>query len=333
MKHRTRVPFLILLLLVLALAGCTLPENEAEDVPLAAEEGISDAAPQTEAEEEADLDAATEPEEPDESEEVAALEAEGVEVEDDLWLRYGMVDANGVLVGAARLLAYEVADAALDDTGAIEDFVVDLTDGRVVYALLRWGDLLGVGGETIPMPLAALTWQDNDDNLSLAIDETLLDGVPDVDGAWPTEGDEDRNVEVFAYWDELGLRPYPDPEQYAAERNVRLSDLMDLETTDVGSGPATVADAVLDLSQSQVKYLLLAFGEEAGEASELIFVPFGAFDLAAVDGELRFVPEVTGEVLAAAPRIAAGAYADTLTLAPTADNEIMAFWQEALEGR
>ena len=58
-----------------------------------------------------------------------------------------------------ELLGAKVQDLTHEDLGAVDDLVLDPLTGRVSYALLRFGGLLGVGEKLFPVPWSALRWR------------------------------------------------------------------------------------------------------------------------------------------------------------------------------
>ena len=62
------------------------------------------------------------------------------------------------LVPAKRLEVYDVVNDAGQDLGQVQDFMIDMTTGRVAYAVVAFGGTLGLSDKWIAMPFEALCW-------------------------------------------------------------------------------------------------------------------------------------------------------------------------------
>jgi sporulation protein YlmC with PRC-barrel domain len=51
---------------------------------------------------------------------------------------------NKYLVPARRLAAYDVVNGAGEDLGQVQEFMIDMTSGRVAYAVVAFGGTLGL---------------------------------------------------------------------------------------------------------------------------------------------------------------------------------------------
>lgn len=61
-------------------------------------------------------------------------------------------------LSARDLLDVKVVDVAGEPLGHVEDLSIDLATGRVEYAILAFGGLLGVGEKLFPVPWRNLHW-------------------------------------------------------------------------------------------------------------------------------------------------------------------------------
>jgi nucleotide-binding universal stress UspA family protein len=62
-------------------------------------------------------------------------------------------------LSAREVIGAKVQDLTHTDLGTIDDLALDPASGRVEYAILRFGGLLGVGEKLFPVPWAALRWR------------------------------------------------------------------------------------------------------------------------------------------------------------------------------
>lgn len=58
-----------------------------------------------------------------------------------------------------ELIGAKVQDLTHADLGAIDDLAIEPSTGRITYAILRFGGLLGVGEKLFPVPWSALHWR------------------------------------------------------------------------------------------------------------------------------------------------------------------------------
>ena len=60
-------------------------------------------------------------------------------------------------LGATTLVHDKVVNLAGQDIGRIEELMIDVTTGRVAYAVLSFGGFLGIGNKLFALPWSALT--------------------------------------------------------------------------------------------------------------------------------------------------------------------------------
>lgn len=65
-------------------------------------------------------------------------------------------------LSAREVLGAKVRDLVGEPLGHVEDLVIDEATGKVTYAILAFGGLLGVGEKLFPVPLAQLHWRTGD---------------------------------------------------------------------------------------------------------------------------------------------------------------------------
>ncbi|MCO5166278.1 MAG: PRC-barrel domain-containing protein [Planctomycetes bacterium] len=66
-----------------------------------------------------------------------------------------------------ELLHAKVKDLVGEPLGTIEDLAIDAATGRVTYAILGFGGLLGVGEKLFPVPWDHLHWRAGDQSFVL----------------------------------------------------------------------------------------------------------------------------------------------------------------------
>src|SRR5262245_1280011 len=64
---------------------------------------------------------------------------------------------SNIVLSADTLTGDKVVNAAGEDLGKIEDFMLDVESGRIRYAVLSFGGVLGLGSKLFAVPPEALT--------------------------------------------------------------------------------------------------------------------------------------------------------------------------------
>jgi len=95
-----------------------------------------------------------------------------------------------------------------EDLGKVRDIMIDVPSGRVAYAVLSSGGLLGVGDKLFAIPWAALTLDADRKCFVLNVDKQRLRDAPGFDkDHWPSMGDLRWATSIYEYYD---TRPYWD---------------------------------------------------------------------------------------------------------------------------
>ncbi|HYD80470.1 MAG TPA: PRC-barrel domain-containing protein [Paucimonas sp.] len=113
----------------------------------------------------------------------------------------------GPEVMAARTLKGDkVVNMQGEDLGEIEDIMLDVPSGRVAYAVLSFGGILGMGEKYFAIPWSALTLDADRECFVLDIDPERLKNAPGFDkDHWPSMADPTWASEVYSYYN---ARPY-----------------------------------------------------------------------------------------------------------------------------
>lgn len=106
------------------------------------------------------------------------------------------VDANRgpgpgpALMSAHSLLGNDVYNREGDDLGDIKDLMVDMASGKMAYAVLSFGGLLGLGDKLFAVPWAALSLDTENKRFTLNVKKDALKDAPGFDkDHWPTMAD------------------------------------------------------------------------------------------------------------------------------------------------
>jgi sporulation protein YlmC with PRC-barrel domain len=105
------------------------------------------------------------------------------------------------LLSASMLAGDRVLDRAGENLGKIEDFMLDMESGRVAYAVLSVGGVLGIGDKLIAVPPEALTLDRERDCFIIDADRSDLEQAPTFDrNSWPDVTDASFTDRVYAHY-------------------------------------------------------------------------------------------------------------------------------------
>lgn len=104
-------------------------------------------------------------------------------------------------LSTSTLTGDDVVNRSGEDLGTIEDFMLDLDDGCVQYAVLSFGGFLGVGDKLFAVPFEALSVDFENERFVLDVDEERLEEAPGFDqDDWPDFSDETFQREIHSHW-------------------------------------------------------------------------------------------------------------------------------------
>lgn len=116
-------------------------------------------------------------------------------------------DPRAVL-SANTLEGDAVVNAAGEDLGKIEEIMLDVSSGRIAYAVLSFGGFLGLGDKLFAIPWEALQLDQRNERFILNVDREALENAPGFDKAhWPEFTDRAWGVEIYEHY---GYEPYWD---------------------------------------------------------------------------------------------------------------------------
>jgi sporulation protein YlmC with PRC-barrel domain len=114
------------------------------------------------------------------------------------------------IMAASTLNGDKVYNMDGEDLGEIEDIMLDVRSGRIAYAVLAFGGVMGIGEKFFAIPWSALTLDADRECLVLDIEKERLKGAPGFDKShWPSMADQAWADEVYRYYNQ---RPYWTPE-------------------------------------------------------------------------------------------------------------------------
>ena len=94
------------------------------------------------------------------------------------------------LVKASDFKDAKVKNRANEDLGKIDDFMIHLDSGKIAYAVLSFGGVLGIGNKLFAVPWSALSLDGYRRDLILDVDKERLKNAPGFDkDSWPDMAD------------------------------------------------------------------------------------------------------------------------------------------------
>lgn len=119
----------------------------------------------------------------------------------------GNLSGPGPQVMAADTLeGDDVVNTQGENLGEIKDIMLDVPTGRIAYAVLASGGMLGIGEKLFAVPWNALTMDADRECFILDIDKERLKNAPGFDkDHWPSMADTTWASQVHSYYN---TRPY-----------------------------------------------------------------------------------------------------------------------------
>lgn len=110
------------------------------------------------------------------------------------------------VLSASTMIGDKVINAKGENLGDIKELMIDLESGRVAYAVLSFGGVLGMGDKLFAIPFKALSLRPDHDNFMLDVDKDRLKNAPGFDkNNWPSTADRKWGTEIHSYY---GQKPY-----------------------------------------------------------------------------------------------------------------------------
>lgn len=111
-----------------------------------------------------------------------------------------------MLIKGSTFIGMDVMNPAGENLGDIEDLMIDLSEGRIAYAVLSFGGFLGMGDKFFAIPPDVLELSADGDSLILNVDKSTLENAPGFDkDNWPDMADRQWGSSIYSYY---GRTPY-----------------------------------------------------------------------------------------------------------------------------
>lgn len=115
---------------------------------------------------------------------------------------------HGSTLSASTMIGDDVRNLEGEHLGELKELMIDVRTGRVAYAVLSFGGILGIGDKLFAIPWEALSVDNEDHAFVLDANKEMLEDAPGFDkDDWPDTLDDDDTwlVEVYDYY---GYEPY-----------------------------------------------------------------------------------------------------------------------------
>ena len=105
------------------------------------------------------------------------------------------------LMGADTLLGNDVYNRDNEDLGDIKEFMIDMATGKLAYAVLSYGGLLGMGDKLFAVPWQALKLDTENKRFTLNVTKEALEDAPGFDkDHWPAMADKTWASDVHKFY-------------------------------------------------------------------------------------------------------------------------------------
>jgi hypothetical protein len=106
-----------------------------------------------------------------------------------------------LILAASALIGDEVMNPAGEDLGHIKELMIDLRSGRVAYAVLSFGGILGVGDKLFAVPWSGMRLNHQNKVFILDVSKQRLEQAPGFDkDHWPDMADSSWSDAIDHYY-------------------------------------------------------------------------------------------------------------------------------------
>lgn len=107
------------------------------------------------------------------------------------------------VMAADTLQGDDVINTQSEKLGTLEDIMIDVRTGRVAYAVLSFGGILGMGEKLFAIPWSALTLDADQKCFVLDVPKERLEQAPGFDkDHWPSMADENWASQIYAFYNQ-----------------------------------------------------------------------------------------------------------------------------------
>jgi sporulation protein YlmC with PRC-barrel domain len=105
------------------------------------------------------------------------------------------------VLAASTLKNEKVVNTKNEDLGKIEDYMIDLNNGRIAYCVLSFGGFLGMGNKLFMVPWNALTLDTVNKRFILDVSRERLKQAPGFEkDNWPDTTAPEFGTEIYSFY-------------------------------------------------------------------------------------------------------------------------------------
>lgn len=105
------------------------------------------------------------------------------------------------LMGADTLMGEDVYNRMDEDLGDIKEIMIDMQSGRIAYAVLSFGGILGMGDKLFAVPWQSLELDTVNKRFILDISKERLESAPGFDkDRWPDMASAEFSTQIHSFY-------------------------------------------------------------------------------------------------------------------------------------
>lgn len=109
------------------------------------------------------------------------------------WLLW--IDNEATLAGLA------VVNAQGEELGELQDLIIDLSNGQVLYGIVNVGGFLGIGENSVAIPWQQVQLDEAEERLVVDVETETLENAPTLDlEGWEAPTDPDWDADIRQFW-------------------------------------------------------------------------------------------------------------------------------------
>lgn len=140
---------------------------------------------------------------------------------------------------ANDIKGFTIQNTQGEELGEVSELLVDVEKGKVGYVVISSGGVLGVGGENYIVPFNALTFDQQQNALTLDMQKDQLREAPEGDVAQALDREQGQQIHqyygVSPYWEEEGAGQQQ--EQLQPEQNLEQQEQQEEQLQQQESSP------------------------------------------------------------------------------------------------
>jgi sporulation protein YlmC with PRC-barrel domain len=180
---------------------------------------------------------------------------------------------------ASEIIGANVQSAKGQNLGDVQDLIVNVDDGKVNYAIVAFGGVLGFGEKLFAYPMDRFQASSDGKELVLRnVNEEQMKNAPGFDkSSWPTFGSGGYRGEVQKHFGQTAQ---------AGGNLVRMSEVLGNKVVDrIGNGVGQVEDVVVSVTDGKVRYVALEPANDLNMGDRMVMLPMNAIR---ATGEQKF---------------------------------------------